>query len=365
MISKKLLLPFAILLALATGLTPAPAGAQAPRKLRVAVTDFDYSPVRSETSALLGTSVDLGKGISNLLTADLVKDGTFSVIEREALEKLMAEPDFSDSDRADPVDAAKLGRLLHADAVIIGAVTQFGNQTPNNEPGTGHSDLRVQVRIDARIVNVETGQIQGLAEGAGESSGSSTSLLGGKTWEGWGSGNVDFASSDFQQTLIGQAIKTAVEQLSSNLVADASKALRTAAKRDGVVAAVDSGQIVVNVGSSAGVKVGDLLEVFRVTKEIKDPSTGEVIRRLTSTVGVIEATDVDEKSSVCTVVSGSDFQVGDRVRDAPTQPVPVAPAEPVPLALPDQPAPQSAPAPASPTEPAPPAQPTPAPAPTS
>jgi hypothetical protein len=50
-----------------------------------------------------------------------------------------------------------------------------------------------------------------------------------------------------------------------------------------------------------------------VTKEIKDPETGAVIRRLTSTIGVIRATDVDDGSTVCAPVSGSGFQTGDRV----------------------------------------------------
>jgi hypothetical protein len=60
--------------------------------------------------------------------------------------------------------------------------------------------------------------------------------------------------------------------------------------------------------------VGDQLEVVRVTKEIKDPSTGQVIRRLTSTIGVVKATDVDDTSAVCAIVSGAGFQTGDAVR---------------------------------------------------
>jgi hypothetical protein len=88
----------------------------------------------------------------------------------------------------------------------------------------------------------------------------------------------------------------------------------TAVKIDGVVAAVDGGQIILNLGSDAGVKIGDQFEIIRVTKEIKDPSTGEVIRRLTTTIGFVKATDVDAKSSVCVPVSGAGFQEGDHVR---------------------------------------------------
>jgi hypothetical protein len=121
---------------------------------------------------------------------------------------------------------------------------------------------------------------------------------------------VDFGSSNFQNTIIGEATKAAVDQLTANLIADASKVTVRTIKVDGLVAAVDGGQIILNVGAKAGVKVGDQLQVLRVTKEIKDPSTGQVIRRLTTTIG---ATDVDDASSVCVPVSGSGFQEGDRV----------------------------------------------------
>jgi hypothetical protein len=83
---------------------------------------------------------------------------------------------------------------------------------------------------------------------------------------------------------------------------------------EGLVAAADGGQIVLNVGGKAGLKVGDQLNVERVSREIKDPATGKVIRRMTSPVGVIKITDVDDQSAVGSVVSGSGFKVGDSVK---------------------------------------------------
>jgi hypothetical protein len=240
----------------------------------------------------------------------------------------MTEQNFSNSNRADPSTAAKLGKMAGVDYIIIGAITQFGNETKKQNigggggswhgvgvGGIGHSNSKAEVGISARVVNVNTGEIVAVAEGSGESSRSSTSLLGGGgNWGGSGGGNVDFGSSNFQETIIGEATKAAVDQLSGNLVADAPKLTVAAVKIDGVVAAVDSGQIILNLGSDAGVKVGDQFEVVRVTKEIKDPATGEVIRRLTTSIGIIKATDVDAKSAVCVPVSGSGFQEGDRVR---------------------------------------------------
>jgi len=330
MTPKRILSVLTLLLTAAVGSAIQPASAQnpAPRKPRIAIMDFDYATVQSSTSALFGTNVDVGKGIADLLVTDLVKDGTYSLIERKALDKLMAEQNFSNSNRADPTSAAKLGKLLGVDAILVGSITQFGNETKKTNlggggggfggfglGGIGHSKSNANVGIDARLINVDTGEILAVAEGKGTSARSSTSLLGGGgNWHGWGGGNADFGSSDFQQTIIGEATKQAVDSLVADLVADAPKVGIRTITVEGLVAAVDGGQIILNVGSRAGVKVGDQLQVMRVTREIKDPATGAVIRRLTEPVGVVRATDVDDVSAVCVPVSGSGFKTGDSVK---------------------------------------------------
>jgi hypothetical protein len=165
-------------------------------------------------------------------------------------------------------------------------------------------------------VDVDTGEILAVAEGKGQSSRSSTSMLGGGgNWHGFGAGGVNFGSSDFQNTIIGEAVKAATDQLSTEVIADSPKLVARTIVVEGLVAAVDSGQVIVNVGAKAGVKVGDQLNVERVTREIKDPSDPtKVLRRMTSTIGVVKVTDVDDVSAVCSVVSGSGFKVGDMVK---------------------------------------------------
>ena len=308
--------------------TPPAASAPQGRKKRVAVFDFDYATVHADVAALFGSDVDVGKGISDLLVNYLVKDGTYSVIERKALDKILTEQNFSNSDRANPNSAAKIGKLLGVDAIIVGSITQFGNETKKTNVGGngggiggfgiggfGHKKSKAIVALDARLVDIDTAEILGVAEGKGESSRESTSLLGGgSNWSGFGGGNVDFGSSNFQNTIIGEAVKAAVETMSAEVIADNSKLVTRTIVVEGLVAAVDSGQIILNVGAKNGVKVGDQLNVERVTKEIKDPATGKVIRRLATNVGVIRVTDVDDISAVATTVSGAGFKVGDAVK---------------------------------------------------
>jgi Uncharacterized protein involved in formation of curli polymers len=307
---------------------PASAQAAPARKPRIAVMDFDYATVRTDAAAWFGSDIDVGKGIADLLVTGLVKDGSYSVIERKALDKIMAEQNFNNSDRADPTSAAKLGKLLGVDAILVGSITKFGNDTKKTGlggaggnwggfgmGGFGHSKTNANVGIDARLVNVDTGEILAVAEGQGTSSRSSTSLGGGGgSWHGFGAGHADFGASDFQNTIIGEATKNAVDTLTKDLIGDVGKVGIRSITVEGLVAAVDGGQIILNVGGKAGVKVGDQLNVMRVTKEIKDPATGAVIRRLTTNVGVVKATDVDDASAVCTPVSGTDFKVGDAVK---------------------------------------------------
>jgi curli biogenesis system outer membrane secretion channel CsgG len=263
-----------------------------------------------------------------MLVTYLVKDGTYSVIERKALAKILAEQNFSNSDRANPTSAAKIGKMLGVDAIIVGSVTEFGGENKNTKVGGaggrfggfgvggfGHKSSKANVGIDARIVDTTTGEILAVATGKGESKRESTSLLGGGgSWRGFGAGGVDFGSSDFQQTIIGEATKAAVEQMSTEVIAGNGKLQAHTVVVQGLVAAVEGGQIVLNVGGKAGIKVGDQFSVERVTREIKDPSTGQVIRRLATPLGVVQATDVDDLSAVCRVVSGSDFKAGDAVK---------------------------------------------------
>jgi curli biogenesis system outer membrane secretion channel CsgG len=319
----------AILFLLMTGAVMSALGQDAPqtggRKKRVAVIDFEYGTVHSDVAAIFGSDVDVGKGICDLLVKYLVKDGSYSVIERRALDKILAEQNFSTSDRANPATAARIGHILGLDAIIVGSITQFGNENKNVKVGGagggfggfgvggfGHKKSKAIVKIDARLIDVDTAEILGVADGAGESSRESTSLLGGGgNWHGFGAGAVDFGSSDFQNTIIGEAVNKAVQALATNVVADKDKLVARTINVEATIADVDPSGITLNVGSNKGLKVGDQLTVERVGREIKDPTTGKVIRRVTTPVGVIQVSSVDEGSSVAKPVSGSGFKVGD------------------------------------------------------
>jgi curli biogenesis system outer membrane secretion channel CsgG len=302
----------------------------AQNKKRVAIMDFDYSTVRSSVDAMFGTGTDVGKGIADLMVTRLVNDGAYSVIERKALDKILAEQNFSNSDRANPDTAAKIGRVLGVDAIIVGSITQFGRDDKSlgvgggalggvtgrfGIGGVGKRQAKAVVGISARMVNTETGEILAVAEGKGESKRAGVSLLGtGGSSGGAGGGVVDMSSRNFADTILGEAVGQAVTEVARQLD-DASSRLPTQALHiSGLVADVTGNTLIMNVGSKAGVKVGTVLGVYRQGRQIKDPATGKVLKTIVTKIGDVTITEVDDASSTGTY-TGQPPQVGDAVQN--------------------------------------------------
>lgn len=302
-------------------------------KKRVAVMDFDYATVKSTVAAVFGTDTDVGKGITDLLVTRLVTDGAYSVIERKALDKIIAEQNFSNSDRANPDTAAKIGRILGVDAIIVGSITQFGRDDKSTGVGggaiggltgrfgvggVGKKQAKAVVGINARMVNTETGEILAVAEGKGESKRSGLMLGGaGGSYGGAGGGAVDMSSSNFSNTILGEAVGQAVTDMAKQLDDKASSLPTQVLQISGLVADVSGTSLILNVGSKAGVKVGDHLGVFRQGRQIKDPATGKVLKTVVTKLGDVAITEVEDTSATGTYTgAGESPKVGDVVRNS-------------------------------------------------
>jgi len=315
--------------ALAQQTIPTPPPAQQGPKRRIAVMDFNYATVMSATQAVFGTNVDIGKGITDLLIDRLVNNGTYRVIERSALDKILKEQNFSNSDRADSNSAAKIGRVLGADTIVVGDITQFGRDDKNiggagsafGHLGYGLGSVGVHkakavVAITARMIDVNTGEILASVSGRGESQRSGTSLLGGgSNWGGGGGGAFDMGSSNFQQTIIGEAVNSATTQLATGLEQNSGKLPVQTVQIDGLVADATGNSIIINVGTRAGVHVGDKLTIMHVSRVIKDPATGKVLRSVEEPLGQIVITSADEGSAVGTFTGSGQPKVGDSVKN--------------------------------------------------
>lgn len=301
-------------------------------KKRVAVLNFDYGTVQTAVEALFGTNQDVGKGISDMLVNQLVNSGNYVVVERSAIDKVLAEQNFSNSYRADPATAAKIGRLLGVNDIIVGSITQFGRDDQTRTIGGGaiggltgrfgiggvqRRKAKAVVGLSARIVDVDTGQILAVAEGKGESTRSGESLLGtGGGGGAAGGGNYDLSSSNFANSILGEAVHQAVNGLATNLEQDAGKLPTVQRTIQGYVADASGNPLILNVGSNAGVHVGDTLGVYRKVRDVKDPISGKVIKTIEDKIGEVKVTEVDALSSEARFTGSSPAKVGDIVKNS-------------------------------------------------
>src|SRR5271165_1233232 len=310
-----------------TAAPAAPAASSAATK-RVAVMNFDYGTVKTTVAQIFGSDQDVGRGISDMLVQKLVQDGKYRVIERAALDKILAEQNFSNSDRADATTAAKIGKVLGVDAIIIGSITQFGRDDQHTKVGgggyglgkygiggIGTSKSKAIVGITARMINTSTAEIMVAVTGTGESERGSTSLLGGggSGWSG-GGGGLDMGSSNFGATILGEATHKAVDDTANQLDAGADKVQTVKVEISGLVADVSGSTLILNVGSKTGVHVGDKLVISRQVRTIKDPATGKVIKSVEDKIGEAMVTETDSDSATATFSGSGTPKVGDTVK---------------------------------------------------
>ncbi|ERN42648.1 uncharacterized protein KR51_00006380 [Rubidibacter lacunae KORDI 51-2] len=291
--------------------------AQVERKLRIAVLDFDFSSVSSPQ--LLNIFPGIAQGTSDILVTSLVADGTFSVIERSRINAVLAEQNFGTSGRVDASTAAEIGRILGVDTVLVGTVTQFDVQEERRGfrvPGVfgeKKTTTTANVQLNARLIDTSTAEILAVAEGTGESvqEDESTVVL------GIGGGS----ETDNRQQLLTNATRQAVDEVVAAVAAAAGDVAASPTSAplfvEAVVADVQGNVVVLNRGLNDGFRNGTIVSVERVTREVTDPETGAVLRRLTSEIGRMELYDVDRDSSLGRVISGASPQAGDVAKPLP------------------------------------------------
>ena len=142
----------------------------------VAVYDIETEPTRVDVSLLPARErdarlfTDLGSGIGDIVTRELFELGRFDLVERRNLAAAIAEQDLGRTGRFDPTTVAGVGRLVGAELILVGAVTELSiDRSSAVVPGFlgGAVVTTVQVGVELRFVEVATGRILGIGNGVG------------------------------------------------------------------------------------------------------------------------------------------------------------------------------------------------------
>lgn len=236
---------------------------------RALLTDRDYDQI--------------GKQASDMLAAKLIKSNNFIVFERSDLNKLVKEQQISG-------DAALVG----VESVIVGSVTEFGRSITGKSAWLSGTKVQTaRAKVDARIVDVKTGQAFFSASGVGEATTESGEIA------GYGS------RADYDATLNDRAISAAISDMIDKLVSTLDE---RPWKTD--VLEVQGSNVFISGGQRQGLKVGDLLQVMEKGAQVKSAQTGFMINlpaKKAATIKVVSFFGENENNegAVCEVVSGS------------------------------------------------------------
>ncbi len=302
-------------------------------KKRVAVDEFDYSTVKTAVAAVFGTNQDIGKGIQSMFVTRISKEGKVIIVERKKLQNVMAEQDLGASGRVKQGTNAKIGQIHGADAILYGDIVVFGRDDRHKNVSAGafgggllgagiagmanskKSDKAVVV-IDYRLVDAETSEVIATGEARGESVRKSSSFAAFAAGAGLGGGGgggaaFDMGSSNFQETIIGEATMDCVNKLAAALDEQLPKLETKKIDISARVAYVNGSTLTINAGSAQGVSVGDQLDVAHILNEVKDPTSGEVIDLATQKIGTMNIVQVKDRVAVGVYTGSGTPKAGD------------------------------------------------------
>ena len=121
-------------------LKPLQAQAAPTRKPTVAVLEFDNAAMVKKDEFAAMTI-----GVQVMLTSALATNPGIELVERQKIQEILAEQNLTTAGRIDAATAAKVGKILGARYVLVGAMVV---------------DPSMEMRLEARAVNTETSVIE-------------------------------------------------------------------------------------------------------------------------------------------------------------------------------------------------------------
>jgi curli biogenesis system outer membrane secretion channel CsgG len=324
MLKKTPLILLLLGLVLSLGVVFSVHGAPPNDRLRVAIIPFDDGSIQGR-ERWWDRHWEVGRGVADELVTALFNTGKFRLIEREQIQKVLDEQHLSYSERLDSRTAARLGKILGVQVLIMGKVTEFTTDstgasffTPRGL-GFGIKANTARVTLDARMVDTTSAEIIAIATGQGEKKQTTLGLSVDFT-------HIAFGSDEFRKSNLGIALKDAVAQLAEQFAAKIPFSDERHAPPGydrppfpppapqipliGRVTTVYKNQVYINIGSRKQVHPGMKFKVYRVIDTVNDPNDGKVL--ITEPIAKIIVTSVDLRSAVCKI----DYRIDSRATAA-------------------------------------------------
>ncbi|GAD04364.1 curli production assembly/transport component CsgG [Porphyromonas crevioricanis JCM 15906] len=194
----------------------------------------------------------------DILSSKLAASGKFVLLERDDLDVLVAE-------------AGEGMNKIGADYIILGSITEYGRKVEGQQKIFSSTKTQtVEAGVSVRLVEVATGLIvySDEAKGFAETTTKQTLGIGG--------------TAGFDATLSDKAISGALSQLVENIINKCmDKPWRS------YILSVDEGSYIISGGISQGLSAGDVFNVYKRGRVVKNPQNGLSVELPGQKVGVV------------------------------------------------------------------------------
>ena len=245
---------------------------------------------RFENKTAWRGQVSLDDGMADQLTDALMHSGQFVVVERQTLGDVVAEQDLANSGRAQKSQSAQTGKLVNAQILVKGTVTEFEQNSTGSASGVGFGGFNIgnkrdeaHVGLIIRLIDTTTGEV--LASERVEGKAASGGVKFGMDVAG-----VQFGTAGFSKTPLGKAVQEAIDNC-VNIIATKLKNVPFQAR----IIKVKDDEVLVSGGEKTGIAEGDVFTVYSVGESLVDPTTGEQLGSELEKRGTIKVTKVEEK----------------------------------------------------------------------
>lgn len=109
----------------------------------------------------------VGRELAGMLSNELAATGKFRVIERDKIDKVLAEQDLSAAGRVNKATRVKTGKLTGAKYLVFATVSSFEENSAGSGGGISFRGINVggkkqdaYIAVDLRVVDTTTGDIE-------------------------------------------------------------------------------------------------------------------------------------------------------------------------------------------------------------
>jgi curli biogenesis system outer membrane secretion channel CsgG len=256
----------------------------------------------------------LAMGLTEMLTTALTQQTQFVVLERSKVDQVLNEQNFGASGRVDPASAAQAGKVLGAQVLIFGDITEYSEHESSmggglnvlkavtGQVGASISRVTAQVALDLRLVDASTGQVVSSVRGEGKASATGIAA-------NFQTMDKNIGAGGSAQTPLGQASRSAIANAVAGIVQGIQKIAWS-----GRVVDVRGTQVYINAGATQGVATGMTFDVYNQGEPLVDPETQLSLGAPDTRVGGMTIVSVAPQYAVGQITDGSAMKRNDVVR---------------------------------------------------